>query len=135
MSRARAWARTLGVTCYPTRIGLNNGKSGGVKAKLASCCAALSWGCPLAWRQPCLLHTSLESSARPILEHWVGHSRLFCSSRSGAFCTLGGHGMSPKGAIVQLPRTVTPNSAPHRDGREASHFGQRSRAPARGRER
>ena len=28
-----------------------------------------------------------------------------------------------------------PNSAPHRDGREASHVGQSSSAPARGRER
>jgi NhaP-type Na+/H+ or K+/H+ antiporter len=28
-----------------------------------------------------------------------------------------------------------PNSTPHRDGREASHFGQPSSAPARGRER
>lgn len=27
------------------------------------------------------------------------------------------------------------NSGPHRDGREAAHFGQQSRAPARGRER
>jgi hypothetical protein len=29
----------------------------------------------------------------------------------------------------------TPNSAPHRDGREATHSGQQSRAPARGRGR
>ena len=30
---------------------------------------------------------------------------------------------------------LSPNSAPHRDGREASHFGQPFRAPARVRER
>ncbi len=30
---------------------------------------------------------------------------------------------------------MTPNTTPHRDGREASHFGQQSRAPARERER
>jgi fatty acid desaturase len=32
-------------------------------------------------------------------------------------------------------RRVTPNSAPHRDGREAAPLGQSSSAPARGRER
>ncbi len=30
---------------------------------------------------------------------------------------------------------LSPNSAPHRDGREAAHFGQLLSAPARGRER
>jgi MFS family permease len=52
----------------------------------------------------------------------------------GAF----GAGYSFGGIAVflwQAARRVLSNSAPHRDGREASHFGQQSSAPARGRER
>ena len=37
--------------------------------------------------------------------------------------------------VDSSPANVTPNSAPHRDGREAAHFGQLLSEPARGRER
>src|SRR5467141_2956631 len=103
--------------------------------------AALGFGVPLVFR---LASIALESyaGARDVMWTVFDNHGIRRARRS----YLDGHDEvsfnpgvslidSRRCLVCNMAHLVHSNSAPHRDGREASHFDQPSSVPARGRER
>ena len=83
-----------------------------------------------------LAEARMASYRRVLLDTLPSMSEAIALYRSLGFADAAPYCHNPiAGALYFSLELRPPNSAPHRDGREAAHFGQLPSAPARGRER